>query len=148
MSIVYRIDHEIGITYVVWDGMVTDEEFLAHTQRMLTDPEWPPAGKRHFIDATTVHSFDVVSALALKQAAAKWNILSKTAGIRIVLVAKDGFEESRVFQTMVPLFTPTIMVFHTIPTACVWIGIDPGATERVLEVLRAEERGLNEARSS
>jgi hypothetical protein len=139
MGIVYRIDKGIGITYVVWDGMVTDEEFHAHTQRMLADPEWPPAGKKHLIDLTTVDSSDLISVPALQAGIEHWNTLpDRIAGMRIILVAMDGFEDSPVFETMIPAFNPNILVFHTVPMACVWIGIDPAATERVLEGLRAE----------
>jgi hypothetical protein len=30
MSIVYRIDKEKGLTVVLWEGVVTADEFLAH----------------------------------------------------------------------------------------------------------------------
>ena len=147
MSIVYRIDKKIGITYVVWDGMVTDEEYHAHTQRMLADPEWPPAGKRQFIDLTTVHSSNVISVRALQEGIRQWNTLpEKIAGMRMVLVARDDFVDSPIFETMVPAFDPNILVFHTVPTACVWIGIDPATTERVLDDLRAELRAQSPKR--
>ena len=42
MSIVYRIDKEKGCTLVLWDGVVTADEFLAHVRRLSSNADWPP----------------------------------------------------------------------------------------------------------
>ena len=42
MSIVYRVDENLGVTFVVWDGTVTADQFLAHVRRLIADVNWPP----------------------------------------------------------------------------------------------------------
>ena len=143
MGIVYRIDREIGITYVVWDGKVSDEEFLDHTRRMLADPDWPPAGMKHFIDVTSLASFDLVSIKAVQESAAMWDALGeRVREMQIVMVADKMFLRALVFNTLVPSNSLRIMLMHTIPTASVWLGVDPGETERALQALRVEARAV------
>ncbi len=50
MSIVYEISKERGTTIVLWDGVVSAKEFLAHVQRLSSDPNWPPPMPRHISD--------------------------------------------------------------------------------------------------
>jgi hypothetical protein len=47
MSIVYRIDKEKGLTVVLWEGVVTADDFLAHVRRLCSDADWPSPKRLH-----------------------------------------------------------------------------------------------------
>ena len=53
MPITYSIDEDLGVTLVRWHGMVTAEEFLAHTHKLSTDSHWPPSKYLHLTDLRT-----------------------------------------------------------------------------------------------
>src|SRR5205807_4901132 len=48
----YRLDHDLGLTIIVGDGVVTAEEWHVHVSRMISDPEWPP-GRLGLTDLAT-----------------------------------------------------------------------------------------------
>jgi hypothetical protein len=141
MSIVYRIDKTIGATFVVWDGAVTDEEFLSHTSRMASDPGWPPPQKMHLVDLTSLTSTDGVSVQALEEGAAAWGKLGvRVAGLRAAVVANDAFDKSRVFEALVARYGVNVIVFNSLHTASIWLGIDAEKAESALNALRDEAR--------
>ena len=55
----YRIDLRAGVVFTLVEGHVTNEELLAHQQRMSADPDFRPT-MNHVIDARAVSSIDDV----------------------------------------------------------------------------------------
>ena len=55
MGIGYRINEDLGLTVVVWDGKVTDEDCRRHFVTLAEDTRWPrtPAGRRALAKSPT-----------------------------------------------------------------------------------------------
>ena len=141
MSIVYRIDPEIGITFVVYDGPVTGEEFEAHTRRLMADPGWPPDRKLHLTDMTSQIKPEQLRREVIEATAHLWGTLpNQLAGMKIAVVASEGFENARRFEAAVSKHGPTTVVFNLVSTACMWLGVDIETAERAIKALRSQAR--------
>jgi hypothetical protein len=136
MSIVYHIDKERGLACVVWDGTVTAAEFLGHVQRLISDPEWPPAGKLHLVDLRTASVDDSIDDAVLEQAAELYGQQPKVADVRAAIVAGGEFLKAGAFERWTLRYPMFVFVFNTLQPACEWLGIDPDEAERLLQRLR------------
>ena len=141
MSIVYQIEKEPGITYVVWDGVVTADQFLAHVQRLLADPDWPPAGRLHLTDLRTASIDASVDEAVLKKVADLYGQYPETANLRAAIVAGAAFLRAGEFEKMTWRYPMFVFVFNTLNPACDWLGIDPDQAEGILRPLRGRSRG-------
>ena len=141
MSIVYRVDQERGITFVVWDGVVTGNDFLDHVRRMLADPAWPTTGRMHLSDLRTATVDDSIDESVLKQAADLFGAHPKIANLRAAIVAGDAFVKAGIFERLITRYQPFVFVFNTLHPACGWLGIEVADAQRTLESLRTEARG-------
>jgi len=143
MSIVYRINQERGVAFVVWDGLVTADEWLAHVRRLLADADWPPDRRRHLSDLRTATPDASIDEVVLKQAADLFG--PQVANLRAAIVAGDAFEKAGIFERLITRYRPFVFVFNTLNPACGWLGIDVADAQRTLESLRAQARGTNES---
>ena len=143
MSIAYRINQERGVAFVVWDGLVTADEWLAHVRRLLADADWPPDGRLHLSDLRTATPDASIDEVVLKQAADLFG--PQVANLRAAIVAGDAFEKAGIFERLITRYRPFVFVFNTLNPACGWLGIDVADAQRTLESLRAQARGTNES---
>ena len=58
MGIGYRINPDLGLTVMVWDGDVTAEECRRLSIELADDPAWPP-GPLQIIDVTTLGNLNL-----------------------------------------------------------------------------------------
>jgi hypothetical protein len=139
MSIRYRINNKIGVTIVVWSGETTAAEFLAHVQRLVDDPRWPPTRRLQLGDMRRATSFARMDDKTLQNAA---NILGrhldKIAGSKVAFVADKAFEKSSTFRRFMSIYPLSLIVFNDLDTACTWLGIDLQETERTIAEIRRE----------
>ena len=140
MSIVYRIDQERGAAFVVWDGVVAADEWLAHVRRLLADATWPPDGRRHLSDLRTATVDASIGEAVLKQAADLFGTHPQVANLRAAIVAGDAFEKAGIFERLITKYQPFVFVFNTLTPACEWLGIDVADAQRTLESLRTQAR--------
>jgi hypothetical protein len=144
MSIVYRIDKEIGITYVVWDGPIGAEEMTAQVRRLIADPDWPPEKRLHLVDLQTANLDDTITETVLREAAELYSSDRERIGtLRQAIVAGEAFMKSRLFESFMPA-GPTVIVFNNVQTACAWLGISGEETDWALRQLRDEARGITD----
>jgi hypothetical protein len=141
MSIVYRIDQERGIAFVVWNGVVTADEWLAHVRRLLSDADWPPAGRRHLSDLRTATPDASIDEAVMNQAADLFGAHPMIANLKVAIVAGEAFEKAGMFERFLTRHRPFVFVFNTLNPACGWLGIDVTDAERTLQSLRAQSRG-------
>jgi len=147
MSIVYRIDKEKGITFVLWDGVVTADQFLAQVRRLTSDANWPPSRRLHLADLRSA-AVDASIDEAILEDAAKLYAMhpNKIARIRAAIVAEEAFKKSLIFEHFVSRFAAdsgaSVIVFNMIDGACRWLGIDANQAEQTLRELRAQSRGI------
>ena len=145
MSIVYRIDQEGGIAFVLWDGVVTADEWLAHVRRVLADAAWPPDGRMHLTDLRTATPDVSIDEAVLKQVADLYGTHPKIADLRVAIVAGDAFVKAGMFERFVTRHRPFVFVFNTLNPACEWLGIDVSDAQRTLQSLRTQARGTPES---
>jgi hypothetical protein len=139
MGIVYRIDQEKGITFVRWDGVVTAEDFIAHVLRLTSDASWPPPGRLHLSDLRSA-SLDIAKvdeAILEKAAKLFGRHPEKIAKMKAAIVANEAFKKSVSFEHYAAPYGLSVIVFNTLHTACIWLGIDAGEAEGALRQLRA-----------
>jgi hypothetical protein len=137
MSIRYRINSKIGVTIAVWSGKTTADEILAHVQRLVDDPLWPPPRRLQLGDLRRGTSLARMDDATLQKAA---NILGghldKIVGSKIAFVASAAFEKTSTFKRYMSIYPLSIIVFNSLDTACTWLGIDLPETERTIEEIR------------
>jgi hypothetical protein len=138
---VYRIEQERGIIFVLWDGAVTADEFLAHVQRLFSDAEWPPHRRLHLSDLRAASVGTSIDEATLQTAADLYGKHPKVASLKVAIVAGEAFEKAVIFERFVYRHVPSVIVFNSLNTACVWLGIDAGEAERTLQSLRAQSHG-------
>ena len=134
MPIRYSIEKDLGLTLVRWDGVVTAEEFLAHTHKLSTDPDWPPSKYLHLADLRTAALHESVTEDLLLQIADMYSVHPKVRNFKVGIVAGEAFDKAMLFQRLVQTYM-SVIVFHSFSTACVWLNISPEKTEQTLDSL-------------
>jgi hypothetical protein len=140
VTIVYHIDKKAGITYVIWDGVVAAETYIAHVKRLLADPDWPPARGLHLSDLRSASLDSTIDKTVLEQAVAMFRAHPKTPIVRTAIVAHGAFQQALLYERLVSAIEPSVIVFHNLDTACIWLGTDPASAARELNFLRARAR--------
>lgn len=137
VAIAYRLDPLLGLTLVVWDGVVTGHDAEEQVRRLRADPDWPP-GPRHVLDVTSVRSVPTVADTKLIDMMAE---MAEMREIRFAVIASDAFDEATRFQEAASAVgVSRVIVFNELSTACTWLGIDLAATRTALSALRNELR--------
>src|SRR5689334_7526766 len=102
MGIAYKIDKEIGVLFAVYDGVITDAEYVAHTERLLADPDWPPEHKLDLTDLTTIASPLQLTETSIRETAELWRSRKdQLKGMRMAGVASEGFGHARLFESTI-----------------------------------------------
>jgi hypothetical protein len=140
VTIVYHIDKEAGITYVIWDGVVAAEQYIAHVKRLLADPGWPPARGLHLSDLRTASLDSTIDKTVLENAVAMFAEHPKISIVRTAIVAHAAFHKALLYERLISPVEPSVIVFHNLDTACLWLGTDPAAAAREQNSLRARAR--------
>ena len=142
MGITYRIDKARGITVVLWDKLVTSEQFLAHVRTLLADAEWPPQQRLHLCDLRQASIDASIDEACLKSAADLYGTKrEKISTMKVAIVAGEAFAKSKQFERFMSPYSATVIVFNNIETACAWLGVDVTHTKRKLDELRALPHG-------
>ena len=140
MSIIHLCDGQRNMTFVVWDGEVTGGEWLKHVRELLADPDWP-AINRFLVDLTTVSNTQSIRENVIREALA---IFSENpallAGKKNAIVARDEFRKAKRFEASVARFGTTTIVFNSLDTASIFLGIDVKEAHQVIERLRSRLR--------
>ena len=140
MTIIYHIDKQAGVTYVVWDGVVTAELYIAHVKRLLADPDWPPARGLHLSDLRSASLDSTIDKTVLEKAVAMFREHPKTPTVKTAIVAHEAFHQALLYERLISSIEPSVIVFHSLDTACMWLGTDSEAAARELNSLRARAR--------
>jgi hypothetical protein len=141
MGIVYHVDKEEGITYVVWDGPVEAEQWLAHVQRLLSDPDWPAARGLHLTDLRTGILDTAFDGSLLEEVATMFGSHAKISKVKTAIVAHEAFQKALLYERLVSRFEPFVIVFNDLGTACTWLGVNVEAASLALNALRTLARG-------
>ena len=137
MGIVYRIDKEQGISFALWHGLVTGDEFLIHVQHLLTDRDWPASRGLHLTDLQTATLDDSMDDLLLERAAGLFGSHPKISKIKAAILAQDEFRRAVSFEQYFLRYRSTMIVFNNLETACIWLGVSLQDATTALQSLRA-----------
>jgi hypothetical protein len=140
MTIIYHIDQQAGITYVVWDGVVAAEPYIAHVKRLLADPDWPPARGLHLSDLRSTSLDSTIDKALLVKTVGLFGEHPKISTVRTAIVAHEAFHQALMYERLISPIEPSVIVFHNLDTACLWLGTDSAAAARELDSLRARAR--------
>jgi hypothetical protein len=140
MGIIHICDRQKNVIFVVWDGAVTGGVWLAHARSLLAEPEWP-AIFRIIGDLRTVSDTRSIRDEEIEKAAALFTAdPAIVAGKRVAIVATEEFRKAKRFMELIARFRTTTVVFNTLDTACMFLGINLAETRQTLEELRTELR--------
>lgn len=142
MGIAYRCDKAEGITYAVWDGVVTLDEWLHSFHKQVKDRDWP-AGRLYLSDLRFGSLHASIGERELRHMAELYG--AHLERLKVVLkhaiVAPAQFRQAMLFDRFISRFPITVIVFSDCGTACTWLGADVKVAVETLELLRSALRG-------
>lgn len=123
MPIDYRIDSARGIVFTTATGILTNEELLAHKQRLLTDP----AFHGHLVELSDVRSVERLDVTPegigqfVQQDARDTRKLER---YKLAIVATEAvvFGMARMYQTRTSKHLPNVGIFRSMDEAATWLG--------------------------
>ena len=139
MGIAYRMDKSQGLMTIVWDGVITADDWRAHLEEMLADPEWP-AGPRNLTDLRSADVSSITEADQAEVVSLYAPHLDKLRGMKSAAVAGDNFEPSTAFEANQSPTGLSLIIFNDLLNACTWLGVDKGTAQATITELRNELR--------
>jgi hypothetical protein len=119
----YRI-LDSGHILEVWAGRITQEDLLEGERRELEDPNLPSA-PRVLVDITRASFDPSIQERELGQLVDIYlHFRNKIAGARVAIVAGKEFEKASLYGRLAGREKINVIVFITINTACVWLGVN------------------------
>ena len=140
MSILHRSDGQRGIIYVVWDGRVTWEEWSKQIHIVMADPAWQKA-PYILADLRSVTDTSSISIQELDQAISFF--ATDPAALKVkrgAVIARDEFGKARHFADRVSRYGTSLLIFNSLDTACLFLGLDLLETSHILESIHEELR--------
>jgi len=114
----YRIDLRAGVVFTLVEGHVTNEELLAHQQRMSADPDFRPT-MNQVIDARGVTETSV-TAFGVRLVATP--SIFAPGSRRAIIEGVASY--ARMFQTLRSQSGEDIRIFSTVEDAHRWLGLE------------------------
>jgi hypothetical protein len=143
MGIQHFSDQQKGVTFIVWDGTVTWDDWREHVLRLAGDPAWKKtplfiADLQSVADTSTINPelIDEITALLSGQPGAPGRK-------RNAVVAKDEFWRAKRFGELVERIGTTSVTFNALDTACIYLGLDLAETSQKLDAPRAKRTQPN-----
>jgi hypothetical protein len=140
MSNAYRI-LKSGLIVEVFVGRITEEELFEHQRRLLADPKFPPA-PHVFVDLTRASLEASIEDKVLQQFVDGYRPhRNKTEGARVAIVAGKDFEKASLYGRLADREKINVIVFTTINTACVWLGVNEPEIRKEIKRIQSELLG-------
>jgi hypothetical protein len=123
MSNAYRILTS-GLLVEVFVGKITKEELFEHERRLSQDPKLPSA-PHVLVDLTRASLEPTIDEKELQEFVGLYQLhRDKIAGARVAIVAGKEFEKASRYGRLAGREKINVIVFITINTACVWLGVN------------------------
>ena len=143
MSITHSCDTEKVVIFVVWDREVTWDEWRGQFPRVLTDLDWF-AISRLVANVHTLSNRSAMGSTKIEEAAAIFGSnLNAVVRTRVAVIARDEFGKVKYFGDLIARFGARRVVFNSLDTGCVFLGIDLRETRKRLQELRAMLRAVH-----
>jgi len=138
----YRIMSS-GLVLVLWAGNITKEELFKGDRRLVSDPKLP-AAPQVFVDITRASFEPSIGEKDFEQLADLYHRhRDKTAGARVAILAGKDFERASLHGRVAEREKVNVIVFNTITTACVWLGVKEAEVREGLERIHTELLGAS-----
>jgi len=140
MGIIHLSDRQRGVSFIVWDGEVTWEDWLRHVNALVVDPDWPVI-PRFIADLQSVSDTSTIGVQEVNRITDVFGANLETFTRKMsAVVARDEFRRAKRFGELIERFGTFSVVFNSLDTACIFLGIDLEDTRQTIEGLRAEIR--------
>jgi hypothetical protein len=139
VGIAYRFDKSQGLNTIVWDGVITIDDWRAHLEETFADPDWPPGS----LSLSDLRSADVSSITTAEQegiVSMYDGHLDAVRGTKSAAVAGDNFAVSSEFERRKEPSGLRLIIFNDLLNACTWLGIDNAAAQATINELRSQLR--------
>jgi hypothetical protein len=141
MGIMHSCDEQRGVVYIVWDGDVRWDEWQEHASALLMEPYWRQSS-RFLVDLRSVTSTSLIGEEEVQKAQLYFNqnremLLQKRGAV----IASDEFRNAHNFAKLLSPSGMAMVVFNSLDTACIFLGLDHDETSRQLDGLRSQLRG-------
>jgi hypothetical protein len=125
----------------VWTGTITKDEFLEHERRHLQDPDFPSAPKA-VVDITAASFDSEIKKMEIQQFVDLYqDHHDKVVGARVAIVSGKEFDRASLYAQLTEPHQINVIVFSTINTACLWLGVNETEVREWLERTRAKLLG-------
>ena len=135
MGIAYTIDEARGVSFALWDGLITAADWLAHVRRLTSEPQWPPSRALHLADIRTAGLDGSINEAAFREAAALYGRHKRFDGLKAAIVAGDAYPAARLFEDVIGQHGAVVIAFNSLNPACDWLGIDTAHASETLATL-------------
>ena len=117
------------------------EEFIEHERRQLLDPKIPSA-PQVVVDISRASFEPSIEEKEIQQVVDLYqHHRDKAAGARVAIVAGKEFERASLFGRLAEREKINVIVFNTITTACVWLGVNEPEVREWVDRTHAELLG-------
>lgn len=141
MGILHEYDGQRGVLRVVWDTVVTWQDWSRQIEKVTSDLLWR-SSQRFLADLRSVTETSTIGPTEVEEAvkafgADRRSLMRKRGAI----IALEEFGRARQFADGIGRFGASVVIFNNLDTACLFPGLDVVETSRLLEGLRRQLRG-------
>jgi hypothetical protein len=143
MGIAYVCKPDRKLALVVWDGVVTWDDWWQHLPRMLSDPDFAAmeiqlTDLRYAAISPTISKDQIQTMVDLLRAQREHLSLRKVA-----IVAGDQWEKPKLAALGFESVSVAAIVFNELTASCQWLGVDAAAVAADIEELRPKLREVS-----
>jgi hypothetical protein len=141
MGIAYRCDSATGLSVEVWGGDVSADQARRHIEQLAADPQWSQS-RRIVTDLTSMAADSRPTPDQIAELAAVFlrELAYLVGDVKWAVIADRTFDDALGFGAHIKHEVRRMIVFNSLATASVWLGIDPGDVQPVLDDLRVRLR--------
>ena len=136
MGIAYGCKPNLKLALVVWDGLITWDEWRQHLQRMLVDPDYAPMQSQitdlRYSTISPSISNKEIQAMIDMVADQRENLSLK----RVAIVAGDEWSKPKQTEVGLRSLSITPIVFNDLTLACEWLGLQEVEISKDLQQIR------------
>jgi hypothetical protein len=136
MSIRYICKPELKLAVVVWDGVVTWDDWHAHLRRMFTDPVYAPIQSQF----TDLRFSSISPTISNDQIQMMVDLIvdmrKKISLMKLAIVAGNDWDKPKLVEIALQPLSINSIVFNDLVTACLWLGVDVVKIGRDIQNIR------------
>ncbi len=137
MPIVHRCDPKLALTVVLWSGPVSIDQWREDLRRRQGDPDFASTWK-DLVDGRTSSPDASFTPAAIEAVLEHLKENAVSAGRAMAVLEGGDLEKLRFYKLIAEQAQLNVEIFHDLPAACAWLGVDQS---RVAEIL-AETRKM------